>query len=190
MQEIDPKALAGEIKAIVATEGKQRTRLINIVRKVQHSYGQVSDLMIDLISEALEIERIEVEGVISFYHFLSKEKLGRHQIYLNNSAVSEMMGFEEVAQAFKEAAGIDFGETTTDGLISLRKTSCIGMSDQEPAASDWRPPTRERPKRGAGAREAGTSGCHGCGVCSRAAPRDGWAPWPRVVCVAMQEHRG
>ena len=134
MQEIDPKALAGEIKAIVATEGKQRTRLINIVRKVQHSYGQVSDLMIDLISEALEIERIEVEGVISFYHFLSKEKLGRHQIYLNNSAVSEMMGFEEVAQAFKEAAGIDFGETTTDGLISLRKTSCIGMSDQEPAA--------------------------------------------------------
>jgi len=134
MQDIDPKALADEIKAIVANEGKQRNRLINIVRKIQHSYGHVSDLMIDLIAEDLGIERIEVEGVVSFYHFLSKEKLGRHPIYLNNSAVSEMMGFEEVAQAFREEAGIDFGETSPDGLISLRKTSCIGMSDQEPAA--------------------------------------------------------
>ena len=134
MQEIDPEVLAGEIKAIAATEGNRRTRLINVVRKVQQSYGQVSDEMIDLIAEALGMERIEVEGVVSFYHFLSKEKVGRHPIYLNNSAVSEMMGFEEVARAFKEAAGIDFGETSPDGLFSLHKTSCIGMSDQEPAA--------------------------------------------------------
>jgi [NiFe] hydrogenase diaphorase moiety large subunit len=134
MQEIDPKVLAGEIKAIAATEGNRRTRLINVVRKVQQSYGQVSDAMIDLIAEALGMERIEVEGVVSFYHFLSKEKVGRHPIYLNNSAVSEMMGFEEVARAFKEAAGIDFDETSPDGLFSLHKTSCIGMSDQEPAA--------------------------------------------------------
>ena len=64
MQETDPKALAGEIKAIAATEGNQRNRLINIVRKVQQSYSQVSDETIDLIAEALGIERIEVEGVV------------------------------------------------------------------------------------------------------------------------------
>ena len=117
MQDLDIKSLTREIKAIAATEGNQRTRLVNIVRKVQASYGQVSDQLIDLIADALKIERIEVEGVVSFYHFLSKEKVGRHPIYLNNSAVSEMMGFEDVASAFKEAAGIDFGEQTADGLI-------------------------------------------------------------------------
>ncbi|MEA1997236.1 MAG: NAD(P)H-dependent oxidoreductase subunit E, partial [Gemmatimonadota bacterium] len=134
MPELDTKALADEIRAIARTEGNSSTRLINVVRKIQHSYGQVSDLMIDLIAESLDIERIEVEGVVSFYHFLTMDKVGRYPIYLNNGLVSEMMGFDKVACAFEEAAGIKFGETTPDGLISLDETSCIGMSDQEPAA--------------------------------------------------------
>lgn len=134
MQEIDAKALAEEIKAIAATESNRRTRMINVVRKVQHSYGRVSHQIIDMIAEALGIPRIEVEGVVSFYHFLSLEHVGRYPVYLNNSAVSEMMGFAEVARAFEEAAGCKFGEMTPDGLISLSVTSCIGMSDQEPAA--------------------------------------------------------
>ena len=134
MQEINLKALQGEIKAIAATEGNQRTRLINVVRKVQAAYGQVSDPMIDLISEALSMPRIEVEGVVSFYHFLSKRKLGRMPVFLNSSAVAEMMGLKEVAAAFEKAAGIKFGEVTPDELLSLSWTSCIGMSDQEPAA--------------------------------------------------------
>lgn len=132
--DLDPKALAGEIKAIAETEGNKRTRLINVVRKVQSAYGMISEAMIDMIAETLEISRIEVEGVVSFYHFLSDRKTGRISIYLNNSAVSEMMGFEEVKKAFEESAGIEFGQVTQDGLISLQETSCIGMSDQEPAA--------------------------------------------------------
>ena len=134
MQDLDIKSLTREIKAIAATEGNQRTRLVNIVRKVQASYGQVSDQLIDLIADALKIERIEVEGVVSFYHFLTAHQTGTYPIHLNNSAVSEMMGFEETARAFENAAGIGFGETTTDGLISLAETSCIGLNDQEPAA--------------------------------------------------------
>jgi len=134
MQDLDPKVLAGEIKAIAETEGNKRTRLINVVRKVQSAYGQVSEQMIDMIAQTLEISRIEVEGVVSFYHFLSEKSTGRVPVYLNSSAVSEMMGFEEVKKAFEESAGIKFGQVTADGLLSLSETSCIGMSDQEPAA--------------------------------------------------------
>ena len=134
MQDVDSKSLAEEIKAIAATEGNMRIRLINVVRKVQAAYGQVSDQLIDMIADALKVPRIEVDGVVSFYHFLTTHKKGKYPIYLNNSAVSEMKGFDEVAGAFKKAAGISFGETTEDGLLSLDETSCIGMSDQEPAA--------------------------------------------------------
>jgi len=134
MKEPDRKTLAGEIKAIAATEGNERTRLINVVRKVQQSYAQVSEEMIDLIAAALGIERIEVEGVVSFYHFLSKKKTGKYPIYLDNSAVAEIMGVAAVAQAFEKELGIGFGQVTANGLLSLHWTSCIGMSDQEPAA--------------------------------------------------------
>jgi [NiFe] hydrogenase diaphorase moiety large subunit len=45
-----------------------------------------------------------------------------------------MQGMKEVASAFEAEAGCHFGETTSDGLIGLRFTSCIGLSDQAPAA--------------------------------------------------------
>jgi len=134
MQSVDSKSLAEEIKAIAATEENKQTRLINVVRRVQASYGQVSDQLVDMIADSLDIPRIEVDGVVSFYHFLTSQRTGTYPIYLNNSAIAEMMGFDQVARAFEDAAGISFGETTADGLLSLARTSCIGMSDQEPAA--------------------------------------------------------
>jgi len=45
-----------------------------------------------------------------------------------------MMGRDAVAQTFEKEAGIPFNSVTRDGLIGLFDTSCIGMSDQEPAA--------------------------------------------------------
>jgi [NiFe] hydrogenase diaphorase moiety large subunit len=45
-----------------------------------------------------------------------------------------MHGAERVAAAFAEALGIDVGQTTPDGRITLEHTSCIGMCDQSPAA--------------------------------------------------------
>lgn len=126
MEGVDTKSLTSEIKAIAATEGNKQMRLINLVRKVQAAYGQVSDQLIDMIAEAIEVPRVEVEGVVSFYHFLTWKKTGKWPIYLNNSVVSEMMGFDEVARSFEEAAGISFGQCTEDGLLSLDETSCIG----------------------------------------------------------------
>ena len=70
----------------------------------------------------------------SFYHFLTFDGKGKYPIYLNNSAVSEMMGCGKVAEAFEKATGVKFGQASADGLFSLNLTSCIGMSDQEPAA--------------------------------------------------------
>ncbi|HLA41489.1 MAG TPA: NAD(P)H-dependent oxidoreductase subunit E, partial [Candidatus Glassbacteria bacterium] len=134
MNKMDRKTLAGEIKAIAATEGNQRTRLVNVVRKVQRSYSRISEEMIDLIARTLGIERIEVEGVVSFYHFLGKKTVGKYPVYLNDSAVAEMMGAAAVAEALEREFGVRFGKTTADGLVSLDWTSCIGMSDQEPAA--------------------------------------------------------
>ena len=55
-------------------------------------------------------------------------------IRLCNDVIDEMMGAKEVAAGLEEELGIRFGETTPDGRFSLEWTSCIGMSDQAPAA--------------------------------------------------------
>ena len=80
------------------------------------------------------MSRIELEGVISFYHFFHTSHTGLYTIYLNNAIVSKHKNFERVKKAFERELGISMGEVTEDRLFGLFETSCIGLSDQETAA--------------------------------------------------------
>ncbi len=124
-----------------------RTHLLNKLWKYQHKSGYISEKAISIISRELKVSKIEIESVISFYHFFHKKPTGKHTIYLNNSIISDMKGFEEVKTAFEKETGCTFDE---DGSkkFSLFETSCIGMSDQEPAALiNFQPFTDLTPKK-------------------------------------------
>ena len=109
-------------------------KLLDIIRDVQEKLGCVSDEAISEIAKALNVSRIDVDGVVTFYHFFSKEPVGKYAVYLNNSAVATMKGRAAIAKEFEKEVGAKFGKTTADGQIGLFDTSCIGMNDQEPAA--------------------------------------------------------
>ncbi len=126
--------LEAAIKDICASQGKEKGRMMDIVRAVQEQFGCVSDEAIDIVSKEISIPRVEVESTASFYSFLSKTPKGKIVIRLSNDIIDRMNGYDLVAEAFKKELGIDFGETTADGLITLENTACIGMCDQAPAA--------------------------------------------------------
>ena len=84
--------------------------------------------------KSLNISSIDVEGVVSFYHFFHRKPSGQFTIYLNNSPVSECKGFERVKQAFEAATGGKFNGVDPSGQWGLFETACIGLSDMEPAA--------------------------------------------------------
>jgi len=121
------------IKKICRSNKNDRSRMMDIVRAVQEQFGCVSSEAMDLIAGELSITRVEVEGVISFYAFLSSKPKGKVVIRLCNDIIGEMKGSKRVGDAFRQALGVDFGETTDDG-ITLEYTPCIGMCDQAPAA--------------------------------------------------------
>ena len=122
------------IKEICKAYGDDRARMMDIVSTVQERFGCVSDEAMDLIAKRVKTHRVEVESVVSFYAFLSKQPKGKVVIRLCNDIIDRMRGVDRVAQAFSEELGIGFGETTPDGRISLEYTPCIGMCDQAPAA--------------------------------------------------------
>lgn len=122
------------VKNAVGKHGSNVLNMLDIIRDVQADAGSISDEAIAGIAEALNVSGVDVEGVATFYHFFSKEPVGKYAVYLNNSAVSVMKGYKKIAGAFEKEAGCTFGSVTDDGLIGLFDTSCIGMNDQEPAA--------------------------------------------------------
>ncbi len=122
------------VRKTCAALGNDKARMMDIIREIQHTYGCVSDEAIDLISKQINVPRVEVESTVSFYAFLSKDPKGKIVIRLCNDIIDKMNGYDRVARAFQEELGIDFGETTPDGKISLEHTPCIGMCDQVPSA--------------------------------------------------------
>jgi len=126
--------IADVVKKVVKSYDKDATRLLDIIRDVQSELGSVSNEAIVQIAKGLDISQVDVEGVVTFYHFFSKEPVGKYAVYLNNSAVANMKGRAAIAKAFEKEAGCAFGQTTKDQMIGLHDTSCIGMNDQEPSA--------------------------------------------------------
>ncbi|NIA15526.1 MAG: hypothetical protein GWP08_15800 [Nitrospiraceae bacterium] len=122
------------IDQIVEQSGKDRSRLMDIVRAVHAKLGYLPEEAIGCIQQALGMHRVEVRDMTSFYSFLSQAPKGKTVVRLCDAVVERMKGADEVAKAFEEAVGVPFGSTSEDGSISLDYTACIGLSDQAPGA--------------------------------------------------------
>ncbi len=123
-----------QIKKIQKKYDQDKTRLMDILIDIQSEIGYVPEESLTDIADGIGVSKAEVEQTRSFYHFFTTEPTGKFSIYLNTSVTSFMKGRETVARTLEEEAGCKFNSVTKDGLIGLFDTSCIGMSDQEPAA--------------------------------------------------------
>jgi [NiFe] hydrogenase diaphorase moiety large subunit len=125
-----------------------RPQLLNALWALHDVKGYLDDEDVGHLSTLFNVSAIEIEGVISFYHFFHRQPVGNHSIYLNNSIVSQFSGFEEVKAAFEHETGAKAGKTDPSGMFSFFTTSCIGLSDQEPAALiDFFPFTELTPQK-------------------------------------------
>lgn len=122
------------IKDTCRKVGNDRARLMDVAREVQARLGCVEGQTLDLIAQELSMHRVEVESLVTFYAFLSVKPKGVTVIRICDDIVDVMQGVDRVAAAFSQELGIQPGETTPDGRITLEWTPCIGMSDQAPAA--------------------------------------------------------
>ncbi len=118
------------IRAVAA----DRSRLLDVVERVQHRCGHLSNDAVDAIASGLGIHAVEVEDMVSFYSFLDRERRGRFRIRLSRTPISLMKGAQAVADAFQQALALSMDETSPDEMFTLGWTSDIGMADQEPAA--------------------------------------------------------
>ncbi|MCW5519843.1 NAD(P)H-dependent oxidoreductase subunit E [Aureitalea sp. L0-47] len=110
-----------------------RSKLMDVLWKVHRKKRHIGHDDISKIANQFEMSRMELEGVVTFYHFYHRIPSGKCTIYLNDSIVSELSGRKEVLEAFEDALGIKLGQVTADGRFGLFKTPCIGLSDQEPS---------------------------------------------------------
>jgi len=131
---IERDKLNAKIAELLDKHGKNRSALLPVLQDLQEEYGCLTGLIMQETAHAMEIHPSEVEGVVSFYSFFRTEgQEGRYVIRLCRTISCELAGKAQVANQFENELGIEFGETTPDGMFTLEYTNCLGMCDQGPA---------------------------------------------------------
>lgn len=125
--------LKSEINRMAKKFDYHRSGLIPVLQHVQNISRHISPEAMQDIAGAFKIHPVEVQGVVSFYSFLSTEKKGKFVVRLCRTISCDMAGKEAVANQLENELGIEFGETTSDGMFTLEFTNCLGMCDQGPA---------------------------------------------------------
>jgi NADH:ubiquinone oxidoreductase subunit E len=107
--------------------------LIPVLQIAQGIYGHLPEPALQRICSGLGKSYSEVAGVVSFYSFFSTEPRGRHTIRVCLGTACYVRGGNRVLAGFKQALGIDVGQTTPNLQFTLEVARCLGACGIAPA---------------------------------------------------------
>jgi [NiFe] hydrogenase diaphorase moiety large subunit len=134
MQTHELSKIEQQIAPLLTRYGGESNMLLQILREVQEIFNFIPPDAITAIADHLGVPRTDVEGVASFYSFLSLNLVGEYRILFSSSVTDQMKGSSELMQYFCQKLWLEPGKVSEDNLLSVDNTSCTGMSDQGPAA--------------------------------------------------------
>lgn len=124
-----------EVKELVShyPEGKQKSALIPLLHMAQDEYGGWLDApVMDYVAELLEIKPIEVYEVATFYSMFNTKPVGKHLLEVCRTGPCMLNGSDEIIEYIKQKLDIKEGETTADGLFTLKPAECLGACGYAP----------------------------------------------------------
>ncbi|MBC7865336.1 MAG: NADH-quinone oxidoreductase subunit NuoE [Bacteroidia bacterium] len=124
-----------EIQAIMKRypEGKHKSGVIPILHIAQaENNGWLSAEVMDYVASLMKIEPIEVFEVASFYSMFNLKPVGKCILEVCRTSSCWLMGAEDVVRHIEKKLNIKDGETTKDGMFTLKTVECLGSCGTAP----------------------------------------------------------
>ena len=131
-------ALSAEARAKIDREiakyppGQKRSAVMAALAVVQDDYGWLSTEAMDAVARYLEMAPVAVYEVASFYAMFNIEPTGRFKLTICTNLPCALQGASAAATHLKRKLGIDFNETSADGLFTLKQGECFGACGDAP----------------------------------------------------------
>lgn len=124
-----------EVNTIIARypEGKQKSALLPLLHLAQETFGGwLSAETMDYVATLLKIEPIEVYEVATFYSMYNLKPVGKYMFEVCQTGPCMLNGSDDIIKYISETLSIKPGETTPDGLFSLKTVECLGACGYAP----------------------------------------------------------
>jgi NADH-quinone oxidoreductase subunit E len=114
-------------------EGKQKSALIPLLHLAQQEFGGwLSAETMDYVASLLSVEPIEVYEVATFYSMFNLQPVGKHVFEVCQTGPCMLNGSDQIIDYIKQRLNIGVGETTADGLFTLKTVECLGACGYAP----------------------------------------------------------
>ena len=136
----EPTQLTERIKGKIDTWvakfpiGKQRSAIIGSLHAVQeHNQGYLTPELMDAVADYLDLPRIYIYEVATFYSMFQTEPVGRNEIAICTNISCMLSGSDDIVQHIENRLNIKLGESTKDGNIFLkREEECLAACTGAP----------------------------------------------------------
>jgi NADH-quinone oxidoreductase subunit E len=114
-------------------EGKHKSALLPILHLAQAEFdGWLSPEVMDYVASILSIQKIEVYEVASFYSMYNLQPVGNCLLEVCRTSSCWLRGANEIVEHIEKKLGIKEGETTADGMFTLKTVECLGSCGTAP----------------------------------------------------------
>lgn len=113
-------------------EGKQKSALLPVLHLAQDIYGWLSTETMDYVASLLKIEPIEVYEVATFYTMYNLKPVGKFVFEVCQTGPCMIQGSDDIITYIEEKLNIKPGQTTEDGLFTLKAAECLGACGYAP----------------------------------------------------------
>lgn len=123
-----------EVQTILAKypPDQKRSAVMPLLYLAQREQGFVSFHSIQEIAEIVDISTTEVGSIIGFYTLYHDQPGGKYRIQVCTDLPCALRGAEQFLEELCDKLGIQVGETTPDGLISVEQVMCLAACDRAP----------------------------------------------------------
>jgi NADH-quinone oxidoreductase subunit E len=112
---------------------KSKSAVIPILHIAQAEFdGWLSPEAMDRVAEVLQIKPIEVYEVASFYSMFNLKPVGKCTLEVCRTSSCWIRGAEDIVRHIEKKLNISEGETTADGMFTLKTVECLGSCGTAP----------------------------------------------------------
>jgi NADH-quinone oxidoreductase subunit E len=115
-----------QIEAEIAKYPSKRGALLPALHLVQKQTGWIAPETARELATIFELHPIQVMEVVTFYNMFYDRPQGRHHVYVCTNLPCSLRGARNLLHELEQHLGIEAGETTKDGRVTLGREECLG----------------------------------------------------------------
>ncbi len=121
-----------EVRRLQTLYPDKRAALLPVLHMAQESFGYISLPAEEYIASLFDLSPSHVHEVVTFYTLFFTKPKGRHVVSVCHNLTCHLLGAQSVISHLKEKLGVEVGETTEDGRVTLLSVECLCACEMAP----------------------------------------------------------